>query len=99
MEYVLFACYCWAAFVLTSLSLNNLINFLYASKMIFEVMRPADHDGPLDKKALQFAKKHPEVMIARRIYAIEACITSGIAGVCGAVAPALWYMTYLSWPV
>lgn len=99
MEYVPFACWLWASIVIAGLTVNSGINFLYASKMIFEVMRPKDHDGPLHEKAVQFAEQHPEIMMARRAYAIEAWLTSWVAAVGAAFSPWLWYLTYLSWPL
>lgn len=48
--------------------------FLYASYMIFFVVRPESHQGPLLAKA----KEIPfELMVTRRLYAIEAWIAFG----------------------
>lgn len=99
MEYIPFVCSAWASLVVLVVTINSTINFLYASKMVFHVMKPPGHSGPLYENAIKFAKTEPEIMINRRIYAVEAWLTSWVAAAGAAMSPWLWYMTFLAWPV
>ena len=54
---------------------NFLIEIIYATYMVFVVLRPADGGGPLFERALKIPFEH---MTTRRLYALECWIA--IAG-------------------
>jgi hypothetical protein len=88
----------WAAIVATVLTVNSGINFIYASDMVFDELKPEGHSGPLGDAASELVEDDPNLMITRRLYAIEAWLTSWPAGVGAAVTPFLWYYTIMAWP-
>lgn len=47
---------------------NFLIEIAYAGYVVFSVLKPAGHSGPLFEKALEIPH---ELMVTRRLYAIE----------------------------
>lgn len=47
---------------------NFLIEIAYAGYVVFAVLKPAGHSGPLFEKALEIPH---ELMVTRRLYAIE----------------------------
>lgn len=93
MEIAYFVCCLWASLTVTALTANSVVNFLYASNMVFNVLKPEGHEGPLYDKAVDLIESHPELMLARRLYAIEAWLTSVPAGLGIALVPLLWLYT------
>ncbi len=47
---------------------NFVIEIAYAGYVVFSVLKPAGHSGPLFEKALEIPH---ELMVTRRLYAIE----------------------------
>jgi hypothetical protein len=90
----------WASGTWTVITINSIIDFVYASNMVFYKIKPDEHDnGPLYGGALKFSKEHPDLMIIRRLYAIEAWLVSVPAGVGITLTPFLWYLTIMAWPL
>ena len=87
----------WATTVIFALLVMSASNFFYGSKMVFKVLRPQGHDGPLEGAAVDFAKEEPYIFLGRRIYAVEVWLTSYPSAVSAAVFPAMVYQTILAW--
>ena len=78
-----------------ALTINSALGFWYSSNMLFNVMKPTDHSGPLHGSAVQFAEQHPSVMAARRAYALEAWLNGPMAAIGSAILPFMIYSTLL----
>ena len=92
MQTAYFCCLVWAALVCTITAINSGIGYFYAAKLVFDELRPEGISGPLADQAAEVAQSHPEIMVARRLYAIETWLINGVAAASSALAPLLWWL-------